>query len=140
MVMVADVTEVRLLFIFVRRGVALVAAPLGQHAGRHKFAMASKCDPEPVSVLWLSGKEPAWMSSFKGELKGDLDEVKGDLGRIEASISERLSATRQASSIKRSDLEQALNAMKLRVILAEDSPSLDSLLERDVDESDPRFW
>ena len=84
------------------------------------------------------------MSSFKGELKGDLDEIKGelkgDLGRIEASISERLSATRQASSIKRSDLEQALNAMKLRVILAEDSPSLDSLLERDVDESDPRFW
>jgi len=133
MVMVADVTEVRLLFIFVRRGVALGGASLRQHAGRHNFAMASKCDPEPVSVLWLSGKEPAWISSFKGELKGDL-------GRIEASISERLSATRQASSIKRSDLEQALNAMKLRVILAQDSPSLDSLLERDVDESDPRFW
>ena len=82
-----------------------------------------------MSVLWWSGKEPAWASS-----------IKEDLGRIEASINERLSATRQASRIKRSDLEQALNAMKLRVILAEDSLPLDSLFERDMDESDPRFW
>ena len=82
-----------------------------------------------VRVFWWSGKEPAWLDSFKSAL-----------GRIEASVSERLSATRQASSIKRSDLEKALNVMKLRVILAESSPSLDSLLERDMDESDPRFW
>ena len=71
--------------------------------------MACKCDPELVSVLWWSGKEPAWVSSFKGEILSFKGEIKGDLGRIEASISERLSATRQASSIKRSDLEQALS-------------------------------
>ena len=97
-----------------------------------------------MRVFWWSGKEPAWLDSFKSELGSTVDsfksEIKSDLGRIEASVSERLSATRQASSIKRSDLEKALSVMKLRVILAEDSPSLDSLLERDVDESDPRFW
>jgi len=84
-----------------------------------------------------SGEKPDWV----GRVESGLDRIEsGPLRRIEASIDERLSATRQASRIKWGELEQALHAMKLRVIPAEDSPSLDSLLERDIDESDPGFW
>ena len=62
-----------------------------------------------------SGEKPDWL----GRLESGLGRIESGQGRIEASISERLSVTRQASKIEWSELEQALNAMKLQVVPAE---------------------
>jgi hypothetical protein len=84
------------------------------------------------------------LTAVKGELKGELTAVKGELkgefGRVEAMLSDRLSATRHASSINRVDLELALTALKLRVIPAQDSPDLSTLMGQEPDEDTPAFW
>ena len=75
------------------------------------------------------------------DLGRDLGRVGSDLGRVEALLHDTLSASRQASKIKRNDLELALAAAKLRVIPAQDSPDLGALLEEGPDEEDtPTFW
>ena len=81
------------------------------------------------------------MLSLITEIKSDLGRVGSDLGRVEALLHDTLSASRQASKIKRTDLELALAAAKLRVIPAQDSPDLGALLEEGRDEEDtPTFW
>ena len=90
-----------------------------------------------------SGEKPDWLGRLEsglGRIESGQGRIESGQGRIEASVSERLSVTRQASKIKWSELEQALNAMKLLVVPAEDSPSLDTWLDSDIDENDSRFW
>lgn len=85
------------------------------------------------------------LTAVKGELitavKGEVvTAVKGELGRMEAMLTDRLSATRHASRIKRADLDAALEALKLRVIPAEDSDDLSVLMGQEPDQDSPGFW
>jgi hypothetical protein len=77
---------------------------------------------------------------LKDDFKGDFGRLKDDFGRLEAMLTDRLSATRHASRINRADLESVLEALKVRVIRAQDSPELSALIGQEPDQDTPAFW
>jgi hypothetical protein len=84
----------------------------------------------PCLVVRARAEEPGWFRRFRDE----------DFIPVKAAIQERMSATRQASRIGRRDLDLALAAIKLRVLPAQDSPSLSDLLDGDMEEGAAGFW
>ncbi len=80
------------------------------------------------------------MTAIESGFTASITTIESGISKIMSVVNERLSATRQASKINADDLASALEVMKLRVVPAEDSPDISTLIDSSISESDVHFW